>query len=124
MSWWTSVDFSYYEPEDFYNPRELELARERMREAIESLVESKGYHRNLATDLRELLACPPNQHNEKAFKINSFAVIDLFSTLAKQFPEVPFAIRGRGEVMEDIWVRVYSGGKVSFDLGPPEDAVI
>jgi len=124
MSWWTSVDFSYYEPDDFYNPRELELARARMREAIESLVESKGYHRDLAIGLRELLACRPDQQNEKPFKMHSFAIIDLFTTLAEQFPEVPFAVRGRGEDMRDIWVRVYSGGKVTFDLGPPEDAVI
>jgi hypothetical protein len=34
----------------------------------------------LAVGLRELLACLPNQHNEKAFKMHSFAVIDLFTT--------------------------------------------
>jgi hypothetical protein len=124
MSWWTSVDFSYCEPDDSYNPRELELARERMQRAIAPLVESRGYHPDTATTLRELFACRQFEHTHQDFKLHSFALIDLFSKLAQQFPEVSFTVRGRGEDMRDIWVREYVGGKVTYEAGPPEEAVL
>jgi hypothetical protein len=110
MSWYTFTDFAYTETE--------ELDVERVRSDIESIVKANGYHRDVAKDMCDLLS-----KKQADFKLNSFAVIELFSKLSEKFPLVPFAVRGRGEDIRDIWVRVYSEGKESFALGPPEDVI-
>lgn len=114
MSWWTWVDFDYIDREEIGNTREFDI--EHVRAEIESIVDSQRYHRDVAKDTCELIA-----EKHAAFKINSFGVIELFSVLAARFPDVSFAIRGRGEDMRDIWIREFAGGRNTFTFGPPDD---
>jgi hypothetical protein len=107
MSWWTFSDFMYLDTQEF--------DVERIRPDIESMVTAGRYHLDVAKDICNLLA-----KKQTNFKLNSFAVIQLLSELARQFPAISFSIRGRGEEMRDIWVREFSDGKETFAFGPPE----
>jgi hypothetical protein len=113
MSWWTWVDFAYIVSEEMGDAREFDVKR--ARPEIEEIVDAQGYHHHVATDMCELLA-----EKQAAFKINSFGVMALFSALAARFPDVSFAIRGRGEDIRDVWIREFVGGKNTFAFGPPE----
>ena len=53
------------------------------------------------------------------FKLISFAVMELFTALAARFPDISFAIRGRGEDIRDIWIREFADGRNTFAFGPP-----
>ena len=117
MSWWTHVDFAYLDSEAFGSTAEFDVAR--MRTEIEAIVSAKRLHAVVAQDICDLLA-----GGRAEFKLNSYAVIELFSKLASSFPKISFAIRGRGEDIRDIWVRTYSDGRNTFALGPPEGVVI
>jgi hypothetical protein len=113
MSWWTFVDFAYVAPEEIGDTREFEI--EHTRAEIEMIVDAQRCHRDAAKDMSDLIV---KKHAD--FKLNSFAVIDLFSTLAARFPDVSFAIRGRGEDIREIWIREFAGGRNTFAFGPPE----
>jgi hypothetical protein len=110
MSWWTFLEFDYLGDTPEFD---IEDARAK----IESIVAISRYHPVVATSLCTLLA------TKKAdLKIISYAAIELFSNLAAEFPDISFAVRGRGEDIRDIWLREYAGGKTTFALGPPEGA--
>ncbi len=115
MSWYTFVDFEYIDSEELGDTPEFDIER-RLAE-IELLVTSNQYHRDVAKDICELIT-----KKKASFKLISYAVIEIFSKLAARFPEVSFAVRGRGEDIRDIWLREYAGGKTILALGPPEGA--
>lgn len=113
MSWWTFVDFAYVDSEESGCTAEFDIAHTRT--AIEAIVRAQKLHSDVAKDICDLLA-----GGRADFKLNSFAVIELFSKLASSFPKISFAIRGRCEDIRDIWVREYSDGRNTFAFGPPE----
>jgi len=113
MSWWTFVDFAYVDSEESGSTAAFDVAR--IRTEIEAIVSDEKLHSDVAKDICDLLA-----GGRADFKLNSFAVIELFSKLAFSFPRISFAIRGRGEDIRDIWVREYSDGRNTFAFGPPE----
>lgn len=115
MSWYTWVDLDYVYSEELGESPEFDL--EDSRAEIELLVTSNKYHRDVAKDIFDLVT-----KKEATFKLISYAVIELFSILAAKYPEVSFAVRGRGEDIRDIWLREYAGGKNILALGPPEGA--
>ncbi len=110
MSWWTSVDFDY-----LGDTPEFDI--EDARAEIELMVSANKYHAHVAGDICDLIT-----KKKASFKIISYAAIELFSILAARFPDISFAVRGRGEDIRDIWLREYEGGKTTFALGPPEGA--
>lgn len=118
MSWWTSVDFAYVDSEDSSGDT-AEFDVEQIRTEIEAIVSAQRLHSDVAKDVCALLV-----NGRADFKLNSYAVIELFSKLAIRFPEISFAVRGRGEDIRDIWFRVYSRGRNTSALGPPEGAGI
>jgi len=77
MSWWTFSDFMYLDTQEF--------DVERIRPDIESMVTAGRYHLDVAKDICNLLA-----KKQTNFKLNSFAVIQLLSELARQFPAISF----------------------------------
>lgn len=110
MSWWTFVDFDYLGDT-------LEFNLEKARPEIESIVAANRYHPSVAKLICDLLT------NKTAnFKLISYAVIELFGELAARFPDISFAVRGRGEDIRDIWLREYVEGKNTFAVGPPDGA--
>jgi hypothetical protein len=117
MSSWTFVDFAYVDSEAPGGTSEFDV--DRTRTQIEAIVHARGLHPAVARDICDLLA-----KGRADFKLSSYAVIDVFSKLALGFPNVSFAIRGRGEDIRDIWVREYSQGRSTFVFGPPEGAGI
>ena len=115
MSWWTFVDFAYVDSEESGSTAEFDVAR--MRTEFEAIVSAQRLHAVVSQDICDLFA-----GGRADFKLNSYAVIELFSKLALSFPNISFAIRGRGEDIRDIWVREYAGGRNTFAFGPPEGA--
>ena len=115
MSWYTWVDFDYIYSEELGETPEFDL--EQARAEIELLVISNKYHRDVAKDICDLVT-----KKEASFKLISYAVIELLSGLAEKYPQISFAVRGRGEDIRDIWLREYAGGKNILALGPPEGA--
>lgn len=115
MSWYTFVDFDYIYSEEHGASPEFDL--EHARAGIELLVAGNKYHHHVAQDICDLVT-----KKQATFKLISYAVIELFSKLATEYPEVSFAVRGRGEDIRDVWLREYAGGKNILALGPPEGA--
>jgi len=111
MSYWTFVDFDYVASQDIDDP---EFDIERTRAEIELIVNVHRYHRDVAADMCKLII---EKHAD--FKLVSFAVMELFTALAARFPDISFAIRGRGEDIRDIWIREFADGRNTFAFGPP-----
>lgn len=43
---------------------------------------------------------------------------DLMINVSSHYPDIVFYVRGMGEEFEDVWLRRFEGGKVTFTLGP------
>jgi hypothetical protein len=87
MSWWTFVDFAYFDSEESDSIGEFDV--DRIRPEIETIVNANKLHSDVAKDICSLLT-----ERSAEFKLNSYAVIELFAALASGFPKISFAVRG------------------------------
>jgi hypothetical protein len=80
MSSWMFMDFAYVAPAEIGDTREFDI--EHTRAEMETIVHAHGYHRDAAKDMCDLIV---KKHAD--FKLDSFAVIDLYSILAARFSD-------------------------------------
>lgn len=100
-------------------PSDLEpFPLERAVPATQKFLDEHGVHQDTIKSLREACASPFAMSRPTLFFLDSGFLAILFDFLARQLPDISFAVRGVGEESRDIWIREFSNGELQFEAGP------
>jgi hypothetical protein len=112
MSYYTNVEIGFAD-----DPPDLEAVIGRARSYLESHGDT---YPDVQFVLDQLRCCLEEEKGDiKGFWSDD--VEGLMEYVSAGFPGVRFYVRGIGEEFPDVWLRLFSDGKIVFRVGPFED---